>query len=374
VKLELPREAAAAAATSAAKLVDEDSASDACRNTRLTGSPAGVEIYATDLVRSVRLFVAGRGPDAGIACVPAKGLAAALSALRTDRVTITVGPKAVVAGGECRVQLPVHPGEFFPVEPEPPATWVSLSARSVAWVLEKARVAVHQDEAVTHLAGVQLERAGRELRAFATNGRFFSFAATEVEPGPALTMLIPRAAFRAHGADLPFLFGDEGEIELGVSGSRLWVRTEGVTFSCAFAAAGEFPDWSRLRDARFPQVARAAREGLLAAARAVSAVTEGSDAILIDATPGHLVLAKAGKVGEARDAVDCEGEGPPFRVVVPATQALAALKRVEGEVVVVELMEGGGALRIRNPETDRLYYLLGAMADEAIPASLRGAA
>jgi DNA polymerase-3 subunit beta len=373
VKLTVSRKDAHAAASAVARIVDKDHTSEPCRHARLAVADGRLELSATDLLRTVWASVPCNGDGGGETCLPAKELEIALGAAQSgaEEVTLAVGERAVLSSGERRLQLPIYPADLYPKRWAPPAEWIRLPAAAVSLLVARAKPAMHDNPAVSHLAGVLLERTGAELHAVATNGGWLAFASAEVEPGPPVSVLVPRAALIADKKELPFLLGHEaGEIEIALEPARVWVRGPGFVFACQLVD-GTFPDWAPYRALTFGSAARVERKPLLQAVRAVHAVTEATNILALGLAPDRVILGKHHTVtGVSRDAVAARLEGAPVRTALLVDQVRTALEKIEGDEVVLETNGPRSPARIRGAGDLRHFYLLSPAAPETVPPEL----
>lgn len=334
MKITVNRPALLAALKSTVPAADARATLPALSCVRLTVAGRKLSIAATDLtvLAVAELMCAG---DDGVVLVGAQALLKAVDRMTGEQVTLTSSAANLeIASGRSRVVEPTLKAADAPKIHQPPDELASVSASSLAEVLEACAPAICHDETRFHLNGVLLEYARGSIRGASTDGHRAHLRAISSECGlVASPAIVP-------GRAIPLLLRLLGEAEadgaeVSLAGHRhLWVRVRGVTFA------------TKLIEAQFPPIAQVIPETplavtlpkapLVAAIRRASLASDDSRALSLDLVDGELVVAAADGDRSTRDVLELTvvGRGALAHGIAPR-YALEALQAVPGDDVSI---------------------------------------
>src|SRR3989338_3852773 len=126
-----------------------------------------VRLTVTDLEVGARVSVPARVASTGAITISARKLAEIVKELPAAAVALRVGDNATVSlrcGGATYKLVGLAPDDFPAVVPAPPASWVTLDARTLREMLAQTKFAVSHDETRYALNGVLFMFHGKDVR------------------------------------------------------------------------------------------------------------------------------------------------------------------------------------------------------------------
>jgi len=301
-----------------------------------------VTCKATDLQSTFTSYLQAEVVVAGVLSVSAKGLFEIVKNLSCEDVSIasTDGNHAQVEGGRSRFRLVGLSGDDFPQTPEPPEVgYATVSAESLSTLIARTLYSVSLDQTRQHLTGVRVESEGDTIRMVSTDGHRLS-KAEEVVPGgwPLDTpILVPRKGI----AELKkMLDGSEQGCSLMVSDGVLFARVGNSALSIRLLDS-EFPPYEKVIPATTEKRVVVDRVQLIEALKRVALMAEDrTNGVRMKLEADRLVIESDNpELGEAREEIEVDYDGPGLTIGFNAAYLLDALARVDGDEAFVELNE-----------------------------------
>ncbi len=316
-------------------------------------------VTGTDLELTIRLSVPVGGDVDGSAVVPARLVADIVKALPAGAVEMSLGDDdlAISAG---RTQFSVRPLALsdYPAQSEPDIEPVTLSSVQVADALRQVVRAASTDDARAVLTGVLLASEESGVKMVATDS--YRLAVRDLPPTSMLEagqkVLVPSRALK----ELERILTGAEELHVRL-GAREAVFEAGTTRLTTRLIEGEYPNYRNLLPPSYPNVLTVGRDALLDALRRVKIVAQAQDA-----TPVRLVLggdtlqitAITQDVGNATEEVDASFDGSEMTVAFNPDYLAAGVEAVEGDEVLLSVIDPMKPAILRGQGHDDYLYLL----------------
>ncbi len=284
----------------------------------------------------------------GAITLPAKHLLDIVKALPEATVEFKGGKNNTVEVlcGSAHFKILGMPAEEYPALPAAEkAAPVKVSGRGLLELIGATRHALSTDESRYILTGLLLaaDRDGA-LRAVATDGHRMALAERALEDAPKMkkAIIVPGKGL----AELRSLLSETPDAEsyLAVGDTSLRYSREGLALTIRLVD-GVFPDYLEAvpKESVFFKVSR---KPLMDTLRRIALLSdEKSHAVKLCLTPEKLeVTAQHRDLGEARDEVACDYDGPKVEAGFNATYLVAALEVLGGEDVLMALQDDSSPL------------------------------
>lgn len=312
----------------------------------LSGS---LRISATDLDVSLRSSCAADVAAPGAITLAAKKLFEIARALPDSDVRVSLGNDGWTSIDCERVKYRMAglPREDFPALPEPGAkTSIELPAAALRDLISRTAFAITTEDARYYLSGALLVLDPDGFALVATDGHRLSYArrSATLAVGPGQKVLIPRKAIQ----ELAKLLEGEESLHYESKDNHLVFRVGGRTLASK-TIEGQFPAYERVIEVKGDRRLTLSREDLTTAIRRVSILSsERSRAIRLTLGQGRLEFAASSpELGDARETLVVEDDGPDIEVGFNAAYLLDFLNAAGAEKVDLELkdQESQGVLR-----------------------------
>ncbi len=320
------------AARRVAGVIEAKSTSPILATVLIDAGTSGVTADATDLVQWVHTAAPCETLDAGGVAMPARDLIEMLDTMPEGPVHLESGAenKIVLRGGKRRFTIQGMPAEDYPSKPTKRSDWTALPG-SVLIDLFKLVGHAKAGTERPNLAGVHLTSNGKEIEAFATDGRYCCAARRDVEAGE-WTRYVPSRAV----ASLETLIGKTERIEIALPKHNFAVRV-GATVYTTKLLQDEPPDWRKYVPAQLTTVARAPRKNLALALRAAALVDVEC---LWQIEDGKIVLRTTNPDrGEVVEEIDAETTGPTAVMALEVKAVRDTLDPLTSEDVEIKCLD-----------------------------------
>ena len=244
--------------------------------------------------------------------------------------------------------------EFPPMEETPSAPYFSVSQKAFSDMASQTIFAVSEDETRHFLCGLYLERNASGMNMVATDGRRLSIVERTFEDE--LPMFSPIIIPPKFFSELKKLATDEGIMDLSVSENLLFAKIGQRTFYTTLIK-GQYPNYRRVIPDSQSYSCTMRIADMLDALKRVSLLVENkAKRIFLDISEaGVLLTSDESEVGEAKEIISCQYEGPDNKISLNFTYMLNPLKAMEGEYFTINFTEPTKAMTVK-PESNRDYY------------------
>ncbi|MCX7750201.1 MAG: DNA polymerase III subunit beta [Candidatus Bipolaricaulota bacterium] len=312
---------------------------------RLHGEKGGLELWATDLERSIRCRIPAQVKGSGTVVLPGQVLAQLVGRLpEVDTVELRdADGRARLSCGRASFELPTLPAEEFPATPAPsgkPVGQIALPALLQA-VAQTAYAALRASE-TTRLAltGVDIVLRDGAAKFAATNGYRLAIKRIPVEGFS--------DAYEGEFLIDAAVLGDLARVLAGVNEAKVAVYADGgqphfsagpVLFSCR-TIQEQFPDYERVVPKDSEIGLFASRAELLDALRRLEiTAAEESGAVTLKAVGSELEITSASKDrGQGREVLPLlKPPAKGIEIAFKAEYLIDALRRMESAQVALWL-------------------------------------
>ncbi len=320
-------------------------------------------LSATDLETAAVTRLPAAVAEEGAAALPARYLHEAVRRVPSGEVRF----QGIAGGSGARIQwgtghCTIHgfsPADFPSIPPFPEAPERTMTQGALRRIIQRTAFAAAQGETGRALlTGVELRFGHEGVFALATDG--FQVASYATHPAverpengavvvPA-TVLLEVARSLAEG-DAP--------CDIARDGNRLLFRFGSMHVATRLLEGKYFAVLDMVPKV-FPTVARVDRDVLTGACERVGLISDNEAPYAVSAAfaPGEIRLSAASPdVGEAEEAVPAEVEGPQLIAGFNGRQLIHGLRRLEGNVVHIELSGAQTLARFTTPADPCLQYM-----------------
>lgn len=298
-----------------------------------------LKISATDLDVSLRSWCPARVERSGSLAIRARKLQEIIRSLPSDEVELEEGEDQTLAirGGNSRFRIHGLPAEDFPSLPQMPEDdGITLGQAMLRRMIGKVIFAVSAEESRFQLNGALLRIKDGAIEIVATDSHRLALVEGQVAGVSAgAGVLVPRKALH----ELQRFEGEE-EILFLRGEHHLAFRAGRRELLCRILE-GTFPDYERVLDRQNEHRAVFDRKALAEAVHRVALLTgDRARAVRLSFAPGQVEISAANPdLGEAREELPCEYEGPEVQLGLNPDYLGQFLAVVESEKVGFELKD-----------------------------------
>lgn len=304
----------------------------------LRAADGHLHIAATDLEVSLTSWCEAKVEEEGAIAIQAKKLLEIVRASAGDEVTLKIEQEGLltILAGNSLFKIRGLPAEEFPtlpnIEEEKP---VRLPFKTFRNMVTKVFFAISSEESRFQLSGALMELRENGLVLVATDGHRLALVESGIEGmEKAEGILVPRKALqelqRFEGEDMSFRRSDH-HLSFTISRRQLICRI----------LEGTFPDYERVISKDNDKSVVSDRLELAAVVHRVGLLTgDRARAIRMELQPRQLVFSAANPdLGEAREEVPCDYEGPSLTLGVNPDYLSHFLAVTDTERVRLELKD-----------------------------------
>lgn len=331
-----------------------------------------LRISATDL----RIALTQEAPclvgREGAVAVPARKLHEVVRELPKVELSLDLQENqwATVRCGKITFHLPGTPAEDYPSMPALPETFLSFPAAVFRKMTEKTLFAASSDESRLYLTGVFLkewvdENGQALLRMVSTDGHRLALVDRPLPANLGVFeqgVIIPKKGL---GELRSLLETVEGDFELAASEGRITGRVGNTCLSVSLIDAA-FPNYEQVIPSDVKAWLSANRLSLLNALRRVSLLSdEETRTVVIAGADDVLVLTSDNpRMGDAREEIEVDYRGAPFRIAFNAAYFVELLRVMDGEDVKVGITDGLAPCLVRDAQDARFLSVIMPMRIE----------
>jgi DNA polymerase-3 subunit beta len=274
-----------------------------------------VTLTATDLDVGMKVRIASSSiTTPGVSCVNARKLyeVARETPEEEFRIRSIDSGKLGIESGKVRYQLFALEAKEFPSFPDLTAETGVVDAPILEEMIVRTLFAVSADEIRPDINGVLVAPIEENIRMVGTDGHRMALS-EKVVGGLKLSepVILPRKGLH----ELKKLCEEGGEIRIGVGKSFVHAETTSITLFIR-TVEGQYPNYERVIPTSAQYCLRVGQPVLLAALRRVAVLsTDRFHSVRLHVSPGLLELTASNpELGEAREEVSVDGEGPEIEV------------------------------------------------------------
>jgi DNA polymerase III subunit beta len=361
MKIQVPQESFASVLSLAQSVLERKSTRPILENVLLEAGPDWVRVSATDLrVSIVQQERCGVSMPGSIS-IPGRKLHEILREMPKGVVDIEVKENrwVHVSMGKSVFHLPGTEPQEYPSIPAPPKDLLSFNARTFREMLDKTLFAASNDESRLFLCGVYTkawtdDEGTSLLRMVATDGHRLSLVDRPVDS--------PLSPF-GEGIIIPkkglselktVLEGAEGTFDVAAAEGKVFARV-GATDLSITLIEGSFPNYQQVIPSESSHGLRVDRSVFFDALRRVSLLSDqDSRSVTLEAEEDRIVLTSSDvRMGEARDEIDGEYDGPRLKMAFNAAYVMDALKALGGEEILVSMQDSLSPCLLRSTADPR---------------------
>jgi len=292
----------------------------------------------------------------GIACLPARELAALAKDIGDDEVTVRQLKQSVeITSGSLTVRLVGPDPSSFPFQNEPKSIGkVTVKAADLIAALRETIYATAKEETRYAINGVLME-ISKDVTVVATDGRRLAVRSAPImrEPSNDLVAIIPQRTAQL----LVKLVDEEQDLEISVAkDSIVFSQDESKIFSRLLDA--RFPEWRQVVPKATTGKVTIERARLVAGLRQAAVVLSGKDmrTVTLQFEDGGdmSIQAEQSATGTAVASVPCTSN-VALRVAVNADYLIEPLKASSADTVEFNVTDGSAPMLI---EIGKMQYVL----------------
>ncbi len=372
MKLAVERADLLRAVEPAARVIQKRNLIPILNNVCLRADADRLTITATDLDIEIRTTTSASVYEPGAVTVPAGPFfdlvrrlpdGAQIGLSQTDDKT-----RLSVQAGRSHTRLPTLPADEYPdIVSEELTHSFAMQTDALAALMRDTIFAASTEPSLNHICGVRLHEAsysgGTRLAAAGTDGhRMLSRRLAPVPDGaagmPGIT--IPT---KTVGEIIRLIDKMKGEVSIELNARKIRV-TLGQTVLTSSLIQGEFPDYNQIIPKASPRIVTIEADALTSAIGRIS-ITADSDAkrgTALTFTNQLLTLTIANQAsGDAREEVECDYEGEPFKIGFDHSFLSKILNVLGGDTVLMKMDQEMTVTQFMTREGSDLLALLAPM-------------
>jgi DNA polymerase-3 subunit beta len=304
-----------------------------------------VQLFATDLERSIRCIAAGEGlevADAGEVSVPGPKTFSILGALEDENVTLETtseGGFLHIRSKGSQFKVNTSPVDEFPPFPQP--AWedsISMDAKAFRDMVERTSFATANEKIHFSLHGVFLRLEKKGIRMVGTDGRRLAIANGKVDRSGAdlLEMIVPTKGIKMFEE----IVGDEDTVSFSCERNQLFLKAGGVEAG-TLLIDGKYPEYEKAVPKDNPLDLEIDREAFFSGLRKAAVFAEADQkGVWFKIEPEKLVMfSNAAGSGEAEIEIPAKYEGEPFEIQFNPEFIRAVRKLIDVEKMRIRLRD-----------------------------------
>ncbi|MFH1137090.1 MAG: DNA polymerase III subunit beta [Pseudomonadota bacterium] len=315
-------------------------------------------ITATDLEIAFKGSYEAKVLDEGRLTVPARKFYEIVKVMADEefRLTELENYSLSLSGLRSNYQLHGLSPEDFPLMPDyQEVKFIDLNSEIILDMIDKTIYSVATEETRYNLAGVFLEKGEKEarsiLRMVSTDGHRLSLVEKEVSNLGALALEKGVILSKKGLMEFRKLAEEGGNLQMGVSGANVVVRGDNAILVMRLLE-GRFPDYNLVVPKNNKNIMTAGRKDLLDALRRVSVISSDDyKGVKFTLTPQDITLTAVNPdLGEARDGLPVEYEGPEIVIGFNPRYFIDTLSSLKSDKITISFLDGGSPCIVKAEE------------------------
>ena len=274
-----------------------------------------LELSATDMELSLRLFLEGQVEGSGAVVVPGACSSILRACFPTARSTLEYSPEegaVQVTSGPSVSRLQTYSAEDFPKLPDAEgAQTFAVERAAFLETIAKVSRAASRDESRPVLTGILVRFEGGKLVMAATDSYRLSVKETDLTGDvPELEAIVPARSL----TELARIAQDVDEVQIGVQENHVVFGANGVWLTTR-RIDGQFPNHKQLIPETFEHEVSLPREEFLEVVRRTSVMAQRNSPLRLRFAEGEVtVSAQTQDVGEARESLPIAFTGEELEI------------------------------------------------------------
>ncbi len=278
-----------------------------------------------------------------------------------DGATVEIsaaGEKLNVRSGRSKFTLATLPAAEFPtIEDIKASQSISVSQGSLSQLIEKTHFSMAQQDVRYYLNGLLVETAGGKLRAVATDGHRLALSDATVDDAglSEQQVIVPRKGV----LELQRLLSGEGQIDIELGASHIRIQLDGIRFTSKLID-GRFPEYERVIPKESSTVVTADKASFRSALQRTAILSNEKyrGIRLIIRKGGMVIQAHNPEQEEAEEELEVDYQGDDIEIGFNVNYLLDALSAVEGDNIVLSVLDSNSSCLLRDPESDASKYVV----------------
>lgn len=311
----------------------------ALANLLIEATSDSIQISATDLTVSMRVFSEASVEEEGSIALPARRLFQLVRELTTPdiRIEATSSESAVIHAGSSRFKIQgMHKSEYPALPDLSEGFEVHLKPEALKEMLARTSFAAARDDSRQVLNGVLMQKASSLATFIGTDGKRLARNQVTVETNSedGGSYIFP---LKAVDEIVKLLDDNEEKVKLTIMKEKLALEVNSVTLITKLLS-GQYPDVTRVIPKKSDTPLTLHREELIALLRQVALFTsESNHSVRFTFTDGSLHLsATSGEIGEGNVSMPVNYSGPKLEIAFNPHYFLDILRHSKDETVQFE--------------------------------------
>ena len=330
-------------------------------NLLLEATKTGLQVSATNLETSIKMFVAAKVSQEGRTTVPARVLVDFISTGKGDKTQLKlVKENLEINNGETEASMATISALEFPPLPVPPkGQGASLPAEVVTEAINQVAFAASPDEGRPVLTGVLLRGEGKKLVLVATDG--YRLVKKEIPVSIDLPDLIIPARSLVEVAKLLAETAEGKVVVATLEGANQVIFTTDGFEIASRVLEGSFPNFGQIIPEKFACETEVKKEALVLAVRQVATFSRDLGNVIQVETKGKgelLFTAKTAQLGQAESRLAAPIKGEQLKIAFNAKYLLEGLNVIDDATVALKFSGTTSPTLIRAHGNENLTYIV----------------
>jgi len=331
-------------------------------NVLLKGEGNHLQFTATDLDVTISCHVDAKVSKEGGTTIPVKRFFSIVRELQAPEIELDTNDKSVssLKAGASFYKINGIAADEFPPMPEfGESASIVLPQEKFKAMLKKTSIAISMDESRYVLNGVFMSFKSDKLTLVATDGRRLSMTEEELSDGATGEFIVPTKAV----SELNRLLQNSGDVKIQFTENQVSFELSGegqqTILLMSKLVEGNYPNYKQVIPNETKERVTLVREELHQALRRAEVMTnEKSNSVKLTFAKNNLAItANTPDVGEGRESIAINYNGPEISIAFNPGFLMDPLKVLDGDEVYMELNDelSPGLVRVNGPF---LYVLM----------------
>lgn len=316
-------------------------------------------LSATDLEMSIKCNMKAKVISQGIMVVPAKLIGDIIRNLPESTIEIKVDSqkrqvKIICENSEFNINI--FPEDDFPKTPDQTKeVFCIVNGGEFLNGIKKVIRATSKDESRPVLTGVLLNTTKDKLKMVATDSYRLAVCEIPVKKiEQEIEVIIPARVLN----ELIKILKEDQEVKISLAANQINFNFSEVNLTSRLIE-GQYPNYQQLLPERYEIKANINKENFIDAVKRVSLLTQHNVPLNIDLNPSTAnIYATTQEVGEANEKLLIDYQGKELKIALNPQYLLDGLSCVEGNNVVIKLIDALKPGLIKSAETEKFLYLI----------------
>jgi len=300
-----------------------------------------IKFTTTDLDITIISTYTGGVIEVGSTAIPAKRFFSIIREFPTTEIIIEKKKNnLLITCGEIEFKVNTfNPEEFPQIKEEENISLIKVAAKNIEEMIRLTSFCVGAEDSNYALSGVLFEIFGGEIKLVATDGKRLSFtqkslSSDQPEIKSKLSFILPA---KAVGEIYKITKDKQGEVYLSVKKRKIGVQVDDIQL-IARPIEGEFPDYSQYIPGVGKNKMVVNRKKILFGLRRASLLAAPNyQGVSLEVRKDGVVVSKSNpQLGEVKEVIDVQYNGPVFTIGFNPVYLIDILKNLEEDDVGIE--------------------------------------